>query len=94
MVKKLKFYTLLILFFLSIGLVYTTWSIFWNFKIQNKDGKIIDLSDKWKITTGKYTQLENQKPYEFQFLSNAKETPMGGMVYEDFYLDIILIKIL
>jgi hypothetical protein len=52
------------------------------------------LSDKWKITTGKYTQLENQKPYEFQFLSNAKETPMGGMVYEDFYLDIILIKIL
>jgi hypothetical protein len=23
-----------------------------------------------------------------------KETPMGGMVYEDFYLDIILIKIL
>jgi hypothetical protein len=30
-----------------------------------------------------------------KFLSNnAKETPMGGMVYEDFYLDIILIKIL
>jgi hypothetical protein len=53
------------------------------------------LSDKnWKITTGNYTQLENQKPYEFPnfYQITPKETPMGGMVYEDFYLDIIFNK--
>jgi hypothetical protein len=51
------------------------------------------LSDKWKITTGRYTQLENQNLMNSKFYQiTPKETPMGGMVYEDFYLDIIFNK--
>lgn len=92
-----NFYILLILYFIPYGLVFAqpgAYSGILKFKVY-KDGKIIDLSDKnWKITTGKDTQLENQKPYDFPnfYQITPKGTPMGGMVSEDFYLDIIFKK--
>lgn len=64
------------------------------FKVY-KDGKIIDLSNKkWKVITGKYTPSEKQTPYKFPdfYQITPLQTPMGGIVFEDFYLDIIFKK--
>jgi len=88
---------LLILIFINISFVNAQpgpYSGILKFKVY-KDGKIIDLSNKnWKVITGKYIYSEKQKPYKFPefYQIIPKGTPMGGMVSDDFYLDIIFKK--
>lgn len=94
-VKNSIIFLILILF--TNGFVFAqpgAYSGILKFKVY-KDGKIIDLANKnWKVITGKYTYSEKQKSYQFPdfYQITPKETPMGGMVAEDFYLDIIFKK--